>query len=387
MEHRVTFPSDDESDRQYAVEAPHPPARVQFPPWLPRLSLFLFLATCASTFLTTARPVWMNAAERGLPIPVMKGVWDGLAYSGPLMAILLCHELGHYFQARRYGVAATPPLFIPMPLISPFGTMGALIVQAAGQANRKALFDIAISGPLAGLVLAIPVCWWGVLRSTTFATADIPPDENMMIFGDPLILQWMYDLVHGPRPPGHEVLLNPLLFAGWVGILVTALNLMPLGQFDGGHILYTLIGRRAHTVALIFVSIVIGYMILANYWAFSLMIALVLLFGIRHPPTADDSVPLGWPRVILGWLTLAFFFVGMTPRPIEQFEATNPAAAPIERELVTEYDVARRLLATTLSPVDEASKIRAFGSSVAAGPHAMFVFDAMECPHVSSFAD
>lgn len=336
MEHRVTLPVEDEADPRFTGDIPQPPARVEFPPWLPRLALFLFLATCASTFLTTALPGWLEAVRKAAPNPLMTGLWDGLAYSGPLMAILLFHELGHYVQARRYGVAATPPLFIPMPLISPFGTMGALIVQAAGQADRKALFDIAISGPLAGLVVAIPVCWLGVLQSTTVDTLETPPGENVTLFGDPLILQWMYNAVHGPRLPGHEVLLNPVLFAGWVGILVTALNLMPLGQFDGGHILYTLIGRRAHAVALIFVSIAVAYMILANYWAFSLMILLVLLFGVRHPPTADDSVPLGWPRIVVGWLTLAFFFVGMTPRPIDQVEVLPPQAPPAQEGFLTD---------------------------------------------------
>lgn len=333
MEHRVTSPSGDEVDPRFTGDTPRSPARIEFPAWLPRLALFLFLATCASTFLTTALPGWIGAVRSAAPNPWIVGLWDGLAYAGPLMAILLFHELGHYVQARRYGVAATPPLFIPMPLISPFGTMGALIVQAAGQADRKALFDIAISGPLAGLVVAIPVCWLGVLQSTTL---EVPHDRSLTLYGDPLILQWMYDLVHGPRPPGHEVLLNPLLFAGWVGILVTALNLMPLGQFDGGHILYTLIGRRAHFVALVFVSIVVAYMILANYWAFSLMIVLVLLFGIRHPPTADDLVPLGWPRVVLGWLTLAFFFVGMSPRPIDQVEVLPPQAPPSQEGFLTD---------------------------------------------------
>lgn len=383
----MPLPPGDDVDPRFAAEFPQPPPRVEFPAWLPRLALFLFLATCASTFLTTALPGWLEAVRKAAPNPLMVGLWDGLAYAGPLMAILLFHELGHYVQARRYGVAATPPLFIPMPLISPFGTMGALIVQAAGQANRKALFDIAISGPLAGLVVAIPVCWLGVLQSTTINTLETPPGQDVTLFGDPLILQWMYNAVHGPRPPGHEVLLNPVLFAGWVGILVTALNLMPLGQFDGGHILYTLIGRRAHAVALVFVSIAVAYMILANYWAFSLMILLVLLFGVRHPPTADDSVPLGWPRIVVGWLTLAFFFVGMTPRPIDQFKSSNPGAAPAVSELVTEFDGSREPLSTTLSPVDGASKIPEFGSSVAAGPHAMRIFHAMECPDVSSFAD
>jgi membrane-associated protease RseP (regulator of RpoE activity) len=135
--------------------------------------------------------------------------------------------------------------------------------------------------------------------------------------------------VHGPLAENQTVLVNPLLMAGWVGVFITALNLTPVGQLDGGHILYCLIGKRAHAVAWAFVIGVVAYMAITKYWVFSVMIILMVLMGVRHPPTANDHVPLGWPRVILGWLTLAFLVIGLNPRPIEQGsrEAPNEPAA------------------------------------------------------------
>ncbi|GAB4135140.1 MAG: site-2 protease family protein [Planctomycetaceae bacterium] len=255
-----------------------------------RKALFLFIATCLSTWF----------AQRSLE------------YTFAVMFILIAHEMGHFLQALRYGVPASLPYFIPMP-ITPLGTMGAVIVQGSGVADRKQMFDIAITGPLAGLVVALPILYFGLLQSEI---QEIKPGPDVLRFGDPLILQWMAEYIHGPIPEGHDIMLTPLLFAGWVGILVTALNLIPIGQLDGGHILYCLLGKRAHLVAMAILWVAIVYMIATENIAYSLMIVLLLFMGPRHPPTRDDTVPLGWFRIILGWLTLAFIFVGFTPNPI-----------------------------------------------------------------------
>ncbi len=308
--------------------------RYKTPPRMVRWSVVLFFVTCLSTFWvgmlsyptlpseidpTTFVDQLVNGGpQRGLIIRSL--LWSGFCYAGSVMGILLFHELGHYLQARRYGVPASPPLFIPMP-IGPFGTMGAVIVQSPHHADRKAMFDIAISGPLAGLCLALPIAWLGVLQSQVVTKAGPSP------FGDPLILKWMIQAVHGPLAANQDVLVNPLLMAGWVGVFITALNLTPVGQLDGGHILYCLIGRRAHAVAWAFVIGVVAYMAISKYWVFSVMIVLMVLMGIKHPPTANDKVPLGWPRVILGWLTLAFLLIGLNPRPLEQ-ESGEPAQNP-----------------------------------------------------------
>ncbi len=277
-------------------------------PW----SVILFFAACAST--------WYIGGQTATEFDNTAG----LTYSAAVMGILLAHELGHYLQALRYGVPASPPMFIPMPL-PPLGTMGAVILQGAGFANRKVLFDIAISGPLAGLVVALPVVWWG-LRDSTVMT--IAPNQAAMIFGDPLILEWMYELRHGVLAPNQEVILNPLLHAGWVGIFITAVNLVPVGQLDGGHILYTLIGRKAHWVAYGIIIGAVSWMVATKNPTFMLMILLLCGFGLRHPPSSDDSVPIGGFRTILAWLTLAFVPIGFTPVPFMMMEPVAPAVAP-----------------------------------------------------------
>jgi hypothetical protein len=266
-------------------------------PW----SAFLFVGACASTWFV-----------------------GGPVYAICVMGILLAHELGHYIQALRYHVPASPPMFIPMPIL-PLGTMGAVILQGAGFANRKALFDIAITGPLAGLVFAIPVAWWGIQHSTVMI---IDPSQATQIFGNPLILEWMIEAQHGALAQNQDIALTPLLFAGWVGIFITALNLIPIGQLDGGHILYTLIGRKAHWVARGVVVGAIAWMIFNQDPSYILMIFLLLAFGLKHPPSADDTATIGPIRTILGWLTLAFVLIGFTPFPLTVREPEAPSVAP-----------------------------------------------------------
>lgn len=294
----------------------------------------LFLATLASTFLAGMGADLFWWLEAGSPprwlgdprIPLQRRLADGATFSGGLMLILLCHELGHYIQARRYHVPASLPFFIPMP-ISPFGTMGAVIVQAAGYANRKAMFDIAISGPLAGLVVALPIAWWGVQQSRVM---EIPANRAVIQYGDPLIIKAMVRAVHGPLPPNHDVILNPLLFAGWVGVFLTGLNLLPISQLDGGHIMYGLLGRKAHNVAW---GVLAGgglYMLLTGDQSYLLIFMLLVLLGVRHPPTADDRAPLGAGRTLLGWLTMALFLVCFVPRPLT-IHVPQPPPAPAPR--------------------------------------------------------
>ena len=259
------------------------------------LPLLLFLATCFSTYSV-----------------------GGLTYAVPVMAILGAHEFGHYLQARRYGVPATWPLFIPFPG-SPIGTMGAVIIQGAGWADRRALFDIAVSGPLAGLVLAIPALIYGIQWSTVI---QIDLTKPAMYFGEPLVVQWLISIIHGPRPEGQDIVLHPVGFAGWVGVFITGLNLLPIGQLDGGHILYTLLLRRSHVVArwllrsAVIAVVVAGSFVSASYFGWSLMLVLLVMMGSRHPPTANDYVPLGLGRTVVGWATLLFVLIGFTPAPL-----------------------------------------------------------------------
>lgn len=263
------------------------------------------MLTCLSTW-------WVRFSEDPRA-PWDVAFWSGVWYAAPLMLILVFHEFGHFLQAVRWGVPASPPYFIPFPFLF-FGTMGAVIVQSARWPNRRVLFDIAATGPLAGLVIALPVAWWGVSQAEVVA---FPPDANVFRLNDPLVMRAMVWLVHGTLPPNHDLLLNPLLWAGWLGIFITGLNLLPIGQLDGGHIVYALYGRRAHGLSIGLMAMAAGYMVFTLTPTYLLLFVLLLLFGVRHPPTLDDRVPLGPVRTAVAWLTLAFLPLGFTAQPIE----------------------------------------------------------------------
>lgn len=247
----------------------------------------LFIATCYTTY------------KAGGPV-----------FAAALMLILTTHELGHFFQALRYRVPASLPFFIPMPF-SPIGTMGAVIGLQAHVGNRKALFDIGISGPLAGLVPAIACSVIGLQLSRVI---DVAGHGGLML-GEPLLFKLFTFLIFGPLGETEDVLLHPLAYAGWVGIFITGLNLIPIGQLDGGHVLYALLLKRAHRVASFLMFAAIMAVAIFGYWGWSVMLMLLFLMGPWHPPTADDSVPLGTGRTVLGWLTLAFVVLGFTPEP------------------------------------------------------------------------
>jgi membrane-associated protease RseP (regulator of RpoE activity) len=252
------------------------------------LPALLFAATCVTTYLAA-----------------------GPAFAVAVMLILTTHELGHFFQALRYRVPASLPYFIPMPY-SPFGTMGAVIGLQAHSGNRKALFDIGISGPLAGLVPAVACSIVGLYLSPV---VQLVGHDNLMMLGEPLFFRFLKFLIFGPLDDAHDVLLHPLGYAGWVGIFITGLNLIPIGQLDGGHVLYALLLRRAHRVASLVLLAAVVCVAVFGYWGWSLMLALLFVMGPKHPPTADDCVPIGTGRTVLGWLTLAFVVVGFTPQP------------------------------------------------------------------------
>lgn len=269
------------------------------PPRRWRLTAMLFVATCLSTLLAGVYFVGDGT------------FLNGLRYSIPVMTILLCHEMGHYLQARRYGVHTSLPYFIPMPF-SPLGTFGAVIAMEPRMGHRRALFDIGISGPLAGLVPTMIFLVVGLHQSSYGR-----PSPDAMLFGDPLLFRFLANWILGPMPQGYEVVTDPMAFAGWVGLLVTSLNLIPIGQLDGGHVLYALLREKANKIATLL--LLAAVFLVAFNWrelmGWMLMLFLLMMMGPRHPPTADDSEPLGTGRTVLGWLTLAFIIIGFTPTP------------------------------------------------------------------------
>jgi membrane-associated protease RseP (regulator of RpoE activity) len=263
------------------------------------LPLALFLLTCASTY-------WVAWADS-------HSVKYSLMYSGAVIFILTAHEMGHYVQTRRYGVPASLPYFIPMPA-SIIGTMGAVIAMRGHMGDRKSLYDIGISGPLAGLVPALIFSAIGLSLSTPAPMSAIKGETSL---GVPLIFRLMISHYFGELPPNTGVDLHPFAFAGWVGVLITSLNLVPIGQLDGGHILYALLREKAWAVATFLLLFAIGWTILTRNPTFTIMLFLLALIGPNHPPTADDNVPLGFGRIVLGWLTLGFILLGFTPRPLQ----------------------------------------------------------------------
>jgi membrane-associated protease RseP (regulator of RpoE activity) len=257
--------------------------------------LILYLLTIISTYIT----------------------WGGW-YCIAIMAILSAHELGHYLMSRRYGISSTLPLFIPFPF-SPFGTLGAVIKMRGTIYNRRALFDIGAAGPLTGLALTIPAIILGLRLSRVVAVAQLPP-QSIMSLGDSLLFSWLERIVLGPIPAGHDVILHPIAYAGWVGLFVTALNLLPIGQLDGGHIVYSLWGEKS---ILIF-KLVLGVLALVSLVfnpGWFLLVILLLFLGLKHPPPIDNITPLDSKRKWLGIFTLIIFILSFTPVPFPDYIA------------------------------------------------------------------
>ncbi len=204
-----------------------------------RTNFWLFVATVASVFVTAV------VSDASSPLS-REALVHGAQFTGALLSILLAHEFGHFIAARIHRVDATLPFFIPMPLLSPFGTMGAVIRMRGVIPTRKALLDIGASGPLAGMALAVPMYVWGVAHSSV---TPVAASDHMVELGDSLLLRAL-DHIFGPATtPGTEVLLSPVAFAAWAGMFVTMINLLPVGQLDGGHVAYALFGPRQDRVA------------------------------------------------------------------------------------------------------------------------------------------
>ncbi len=235
----------------------------------------------------------------------------GPLYSVCLMSILTAHEFGHYFAARFHRVEASLPYFIPGPFI--FGTMGAVIRMSPYMPSRRALFDIAAAGPLAGMALAAPLSLIGMLLSERTALEE---GYAGLIFGSPVLFQIFERVIFGPGAPGETLLLHDVAFAGWVGLFVTALNLLPIGQLDGGHISYAVFGQRSRLLA----KLAFGGLFLITLTMspnYTLFLILLFVLGIRHPPTMNDAVSLDPQRKKIVWLLVVTFILCFTPVPLE----------------------------------------------------------------------
>ncbi len=239
---------------------------------------------------------------------------NGPAYAASLMTILLVHEMGHYLMCRRYAVPSTLPYFIPIPpQISFLGTLGAVIRMRLQTGERRVLYDIGIAGPLAGLVVALPIAAWGLAHSQVVDGGLSGPG---LLLGDSLIFRALQWLVLGSVDPDRTVVLHPVALAGWTGLFVTGLNLIPVGMLDGGHVVYGLFGRRSVIVATVSMGglAILALTVFQGWWFW---FGLLLLIGVRHPASRLPSGRLDRRRIALGILALIVFILCFVPRPFD----------------------------------------------------------------------
>lgn len=242
---------------------------------------------------------------------VMVGGWF---FALGLLSILTAHEFGHYFMARWYRVPVSLPYFIPFPP-SLFGTLGAFIRMSPRIPNRRALFDIAAAGPLAGLVLAIPLSYAGILYSEIVSKSAV--QGRVITLGEPFLFQGLTWLAHGTLTKDMELLLHPLAFAGWAGMFVTALNLLPIGQLDGGHISHALFGTWSRLVANGMFGGLALYSLVRHNFTWLPLLLFLLILGVQHPRSGDDGFPLDRSRQALGVLLGLIFLTCFSLVPIQ----------------------------------------------------------------------
>jgi membrane-associated protease RseP (regulator of RpoE activity) len=281
----------------------------------PAVNLVLFLLTCLSTLAAGCLVAGSFPFVTFNPLVEPARLADGVPFAFTLLAILGTHEFGHYFTARHYGAVVSLPYFIPAPPpLFLFGTLGAVIRMRSPARDRNSLFDIAVAGPLAGLVVALPAVWLGLTWSRVGA---LPPGGGMQ-FGDSLLMRFATWLVFGPVPSGMDVFVHPVALAGWVGLFVTALNLFPIGQLDGGRIAYALFGPRHRAVsvgtlvALLVLGVVAGSM---NWIVFAALV--FLLIGFQHAPPLNDLTPVSPGRYAVGVLCLILLVLLIPPVPVQ----------------------------------------------------------------------
>ena len=277
-------------------------------PSKPRTNIILFLLTVLSTIVAGSQAFFAFN-----PFVEPRRLLEGVPFAFTLLAILGTHEFGHYFTARAYGASVSLPYFIPAPPPLLFGTLGAIIRMRSPARDRNSLFDIAAAGPLAGLVVALPALWIGLGWSKVAAL----PEGGSVVFGDSLLMRFMTWLAFGHLPPGHDVFVHPVALAAWVGLFVTALNLIPVGQLDGGRIAYALFGARhrqvsiATFVALLALGTITGS---ANWFVWAFLLFFVM--GFQHQPPLDDVSPLSPGRYAVGFLCLILLILLVPPVPV-----------------------------------------------------------------------
>jgi membrane-associated protease RseP (regulator of RpoE activity) len=285
------------------------------------LHITLFVLTLVTTTLVGALHYDSFLSQFGrIEVPLDWGVLlNGLWYSGTLLAILGAHEMGHYWFCRRYDVDASLPYFIPAPLPLT-GTLGAVIKIREHFPTRAALFDIGVAGPIGGFLVLVPALFLGLSLSTV---VPAPTQGSGVMLGEPLLFQWAARLVFGVVADGQALNIHPVVFAAWFGMLATALNLLPFGQLDGGHITYATLGRWATPISVATVATAVAMnLLVSTSWAFMtlMMLVMLVLLGPRHPRVLHEEAPLGAGRIAIAILALIILILCFTPVPIEPYD-------------------------------------------------------------------
>jgi len=287
------------------------------------VNLILLIATIFTT-VWAGSILWMSRTEDLSSMSDLFNVlidpedlfMGGLTFALPLLLILGTHELGHYFTSRRYGIDATLPYFIPIPpFISPIGTFGALISMKEPISNKKALIDIGAAGPIAGFIVAIPVTIIGLALTKAYPVSmDLASGDTVMIINPPLLFHGFMTLLGIPA----EGVLYPTAFAGWLGLFVTALNLLPVGQLDGGHIIRGALGERSRFISTGAMVLMVVLGVLTGFITYIIFAILILILGSRHPPPLDDLSPLSKRQWFVFGISILIMVLTFHPIPLEQ---------------------------------------------------------------------
>lgn len=306
-------------------EAPYASSLRPARPARPWRHIILFLLTVATTMLVGAdhfASFYVDFGARPMDLSGVEIILNGLWYSASILLILGAHEFGHYYACRYYGVDASLPYFLPAPLPLT-GTLGAFIRIRQLIPGKRQLFDIGIAGPIAGFVVAVPLLLIGVGLSRL---TELPGDTRGFVeLGEPLLFKAAAWLFWGTPPEGYSINMHPMAFAAWFGLLATALNLFPIGQLDGGHISYAVLGRKSTAVTLGTLVVLIALTFVSTSWLVWTVLTVVMLltFGPRHPRTIDEDVPLDRGRLWLAVFALVMFVLCFTPAPIEPFDIVS----------------------------------------------------------------
>jgi len=264
-----------------------------------KFHLLLFITTLVTT-------TGVGAIMAGGTLTSFSGILKGIPFSISLLAILGVHEFAHYFAAKRWGISVTLPYFIPAPIL-PIGTFGAVISMRSSIPNRKALIDVGASGPIAGFIVAVIATVIG-LKMSQIVSLDSLGKDFSYYYGDSLIFKLLVRLILGEIPEGHDVLLNPVAFAGWIGLFVTALNLLPIGQLDGGHIVFALSTRYHELIRRIRIPLLLllGLIFWEGWYVWAL---LSLFFGKAHPYPDYMETKLDYKRKIIAVVSIIIFML------------------------------------------------------------------------------